>query len=103
MLNMESISRRGFIKKSMLVTSGTLLVPQFLKAFEKQDIQTSSDRILIILQLSGGNDGLNTIVPYRNDHYYQLRPTLGIEKEKVIKISDELGFNPALGKISGSV
>ncbi len=80
----------------MLATSGSLLVPQFLKAFETHGFQQESDRILIILQLSGGNDGLNTVIPYRNDRYYKARPTLGIPKEKAILLSDELGFNPAL-------
>ena len=81
-----------------LLGGGSLLVPQFLKAFEGRRFQDSSDRILIIVQLSGGNDGLNTVVPFHNDLYYQLRPTLGIAKEKVLKASDELGFNPALLK-----
>lgn len=99
---MENVSRRGFLKKSMLVTSGSLLMPQFLKALEHPltyQEGNGQDRILIILQLSGGNDGLNTIVPYRNDLYYQMRPTLGIRKENVLKVSDELGFNPALASL----
>lgn len=99
---MENVSRRGFLKKSMLVTSGSLLMPQFLKALEHPLAHqggNAQDRILIILQLSGGNDGLNTIVPYRNDLYYQMRPTLGIRKENVLRVSDELGFNPALASL----
>src|SRR3954470_7316778 len=101
---MESLSRRGFLKRSLLATSGSMLVPQFLKAFETPDrfhhlATNSDDRILIVLQLSGGNDGLNTIIPFRNDLYYQLRPTLGIKKENLLTISDELGFNPALASL----
>jgi uncharacterized protein (DUF1501 family) len=46
--------------------------------------------------LSGGNDGLNTIVPFRNDIYYRERPTLAIQPDKVLKLNDELGLNPAL-------
>ncbi|CAN5486915.1 DUF1501 domain-containing protein [soil metagenome] len=80
----------------MLATSGALLVPQFLKAFESHQFQNDSDKVMIILQLSGGNDGLNTVIPYRNDTYYQLRPGLGIGKDKILAVSDELGFNPAL-------
>ena len=83
----------------MLASAGSLFIPQFLKPFEKGTFQNQSDQILIVLQLSGGNDGLNTIVPYRNDLYYQLRPTLGVPKEKVLKVSDTLGFNPALGSL----
>jgi len=93
---MKNISRRGFLQRSMFATSGALLIPQFLKAFESNALQNDSEKILIILQLSGGNDGLNTIVPYRNDTYYQLRPNLGIAKDKILRASDELGFNPAL-------
>ena len=46
--------------------------------------------------MSGGNDGLNTVVPYTNDEYYRVRPTLGIKEDKVLKISDEFGFHPSL-------
>ncbi len=93
---MKNLSRRGFIKRSLMATSGSMLVPQFLKAFERHGLPESSDKILIVLQLSGGNDGLNTVIPYRNDLYYQARPTLGIAKEKIITLTPELGFNPAL-------
>ena len=49
--------------------------------------------------MSGGNDGLNTIIPFRNDLYYQNRPTLGIEQNKVLQLTDELGFNPAMSAL----
>ncbi len=56
------------------------------------------DRILVVFELSGGNDGLNTVVPYTNDLYYKLRPTLGIKPQKVRKLDDRWGLNPgALG------
>ncbi len=51
--------------------------------------------ILVIVQLAGGNDGLNTVVPFEDDHYYQLRPGLGVPKNKVLRLDDHLGFNPA--------
>lgn len=91
-------SRREFLKTSALATAGTMLIPSFLKAFESSPIQLG-DKKLVILQLSGGNDGLNTIVPYRNDLYYQLRPQLGMAADKVLKVSDELGFHPALASL----
>ena len=96
---MEKISRRGFIQKSVFATAGTMLVPQFLKAWERPFLEEG--KILIVLQLSGGNDGLNTIIPFRNDVYYQSRPKIGIKPEKIIKISDELGFNSALERLQG--
>jgi uncharacterized protein (DUF1501 family) len=50
----------------------------------------------VILQLSGGNDGLNTVIPFRNDLYYKARPRLGIEKTKTLSLTDEVGLHPAL-------
>ncbi|GHN00178.1 hypothetical protein WSM22_16670 [Cytophagales bacterium WSM2-2] len=76
-----------------------MLIPQFLKAWERPLIE--GDRILVVLQLSGGNDGLNTIVPFTNDIYFQSRPKLALKPEKILKISDELGFNAALEKLRG--
>lgn len=91
-------SRRAFIKKSAFATVGGMMIPNFLKAFEMQHLGQSqtTDKILVIIQLSGGNDGLNTIVPYRNDIYYKSRPSIAIPSDKVLKLNDEVGFNPAL-------
>jgi uncharacterized protein (DUF1501 family) len=86
-------SRRRFLKQSMLATAGTMLIPNFLKALENPVSGSKTDKILVIIQLSGGNDGLNTIVPYRNDLYYQHRPQLSIPKEKILRASDEMGFH----------
>ncbi len=56
----------------------------------------SEERILVVLELSGGNDGLNTVIPYADDAYYRHRPTIGIKPADVIKIDDHFGFNPGL-------
>src|SRR6516162_2849731 len=55
----------------------------------------SHDRILVVVELSGGNDGLNTVVPYGDDAYYQARPRIGIAKKQVLKLDDHFGFHPA--------
>ncbi|MEX0619760.1 MAG: DUF1501 domain-containing protein [Pseudohongiellaceae bacterium] len=55
-----------------------------------------NERILVVVELSGGNDGLNTVVPFQNDHYYRLRPTLAIPKNEALTISDDIGFHPSL-------
>lgn len=55
-----------------------------------------TDRVIILVQLSGGNDGLNTIIPFRNDIYYQKRPTIGIRQNECIQLSDELGMHPKM-------
>lgn len=72
-----------------------LAVPAFLKPFES--FAKGTGRKLVVIQLGGGNDGLNTIVPYRNDIYYALRPQLAIRPNEVLRLNDELGFNPEMG------
>lgn len=88
------MNRRDFIKQSTLV-SGSILLPSFLKPLSALGNSTGNKK-LVVIQLSGGNDGLNTIVPYRNDIYYKVRPSISIAKDAVLKLNDELGFNPAL-------
>nr|MBK9652227.1 DUF1501 domain-containing protein [Bacteroidota bacterium] len=88
------MNRRDFIKQSALV-SGSILLPSFLKPLSALGNSTGNKK-LVVIQLSGGNDGLNTIVPYRNDIYYKVRPSISIAKDTVLKLNDELGFNPAL-------
>jgi uncharacterized protein (DUF1501 family) len=75
-----------------------MLIPHFLKAFELNRLGAApvSGKTLVIVQLSGGNDGLNTVVPFRNDIYYRERPTLAVSRDKLLTINDEIGLNPAL-------
>jgi uncharacterized protein (DUF1501 family) len=89
------MDRRKFLKQSSLASS-LFFVPSFIKAFEQVASSSLGYKRLVIIQLSGGNDGLNTIVPYRNDLYYKERPTLAIPKNKIIKLNDELGLHPSL-------
>ncbi len=92
------MKRRNFLRQSALASVGTMLIPNFLKAFELQNLAQESfkQKILVIVQWSGGNDGLNTLVPYRNDIYYRERPRLAVPATEVLKLNDELGFNPVL-------
>jgi uncharacterized protein (DUF1501 family) len=53
-------------------------------------------RALVVVQLGGGNDGLNTVVPYTDSTYYKLRPSLGIKADQVLKLDDTLGLNPSM-------
>jgi uncharacterized protein (DUF1501 family) len=93
-----ALSRRNFLKISSLAST-TLFMPEFLKAFERRSFIDANGKILIVIQLSGGNDGLNTIIPYRNDIYYKSRPMIGIKKEDAINLTDDVGLNPALKNI----
>jgi uncharacterized protein (DUF1501 family) len=60
---------------------------------------TKKDPVLAVLQLSGGNDGINTIVPYGDPHYADSRPTVRVSEDQVLKINDHVGFNPAMALI----
>jgi len=91
------MNRRKFMQLSAL-GSASLLVPGFVKSFaagNAADVNVNG-RKLIVLQLSGGNDGLNTVIPVRNDIYYRSRPVIGIRREDTLGLSDELGLNPVL-------
>jgi len=87
--------RKEFLQIGSLATA-SLMLPKFLKALERKDMVPSGNKVVVILQLSGGNDGLNTVIPFRNDFYYKARPRLGIEKTKTLLLNDEVGLHPAL-------
>ena len=87
--------RREFLQIGSLATA-SLMLPKFLKAFDGKTIVPPGNKVLVVLQFSGGNDGLNTVIPIRNDIYYKSRPGLRIEKDKALPLTDEAGINPAL-------
>lgn len=89
------IKRKEFLKVGSLATA-SMLLPKFLKAFETINQMPIGNKAVVILQLSGGNDGLNTVIPYRNDLYYKARPKLGIAKDKTLTLTDDAGLHPAL-------
>ena len=90
-------SRRDFLKDLTMI-SATLSAPTFLVRSLRgaQASMAGSGRILVVIELAGGCDGLNTIVPYTNDFYYQARPTLAIDPQSVLPLDDQLGFHPSL-------
>jgi uncharacterized protein (DUF1501 family) len=79
------MNRKSFIQASSLATA-SLMMPSFLKAFEGKNnkLVPAGNKVLVVLQLSGGNDGLNTIIPITNDIYYRERSKIGIEKTAAI-------------------
>jgi uncharacterized protein (DUF1501 family) len=87
--------RKEFLQIGSLATA-SLMMPKFLKAFEKKAAVPQGNKVMVVLQFSGGNDGLNTVIPIRNDIYYNSRPTLGIQKDKALQLTDDVGINPAL-------
>jgi len=89
------IKRREFLQVGSLATA-SFMVPKFLKAFEGKSIVPPGNKVVVVLQLSGGNDGLNTVIPVRNDIYYRSRPRIGVAREKAISLTDEVSLHPAL-------
>jgi len=89
------MKRREFVKNTTLASS-LFMVPSFVKAFDEVIAKTLGYKRLVVIQLSGGNDGLNTVVPYTNDIYYKSRPGIAISKSEVLKVTDDLGFHKNL-------
>lgn len=100
-------TRRDFLKTSLVGGALTWTVPGFLHATMQQLHAATTDSltqgatgkdgpILVVLQLSGGNDGLNTVVPLGNDHYHKARPQLGLAEKDCLKLDDATGLHPAL-------
>lgn len=87
--------RKEFIQLGSLATA-SVFMPQFLKAFESGKLVPPGNKVTVIIQLSGGNDGLNTVIPYRNDLYFKNRPKLGIQKNAALSLTDEAGLHPSL-------
>ncbi|MFQ3296113.1 MAG: hypothetical protein ACI9K4_001822 [Polaribacter sp.] len=92
------MKRRNFLRQSTLASS-LFFVPNFVKAFEQVAKASLGYKKLVIVQLSGGNDGLNTIVPFTNDIYYENRQGISIPKNDLIKATDDLGFNKSLAPL----
>ena len=92
------MKRREFIKNTSLASS-LFMVPSFVKAFENVATTSLGFKKLVIIQLSGGNDGLNAVVPFQNDIYYSKRPGISIPKNEVLRLNDDLGFHKSLAPL----
>jgi len=89
------INRRKFLQLGSLAT-GSAMLPKFLKAFESRVLGAGANKVLVVLQLSGGNDGLNTVIPLGNDIYYRQRPGISISNGQALTLQSDAGLHPAL-------
>jgi uncharacterized protein (DUF1501 family) len=99
------ITRRKLLGSSIAAVGVGALSPSWLPAAVHAQEQSGQDpiaathpdgRILVVVQMSGGNDGLNTVVPYADDAYQKARPTLRIAQDKVLALDDHIGLHPSL-------
>jgi uncharacterized protein (DUF1501 family) len=106
----DLITRRRFLRTSLLGAALTWTVPVFLdRTFLELHATTlnsalpastgKDNPILVVIQLAGGNDGLNTVIPFAQDAYYALRPTLAVPKTSVLDLNGAVGLNPALAPL----
>ncbi|MHB1423481.1 MAG: DUF1501 domain-containing protein [Gemmataceae bacterium] len=92
-------TRRQFLTRSLQGSSLLALgavVPEFL-ANTARAAEKGKDTVLVVIEMTGGNDGLNTVIPYADDLYHKYRPTLGYKKDDVVRLNDHLGLNPGMG------
>ncbi|HVK15478.1 MAG TPA: DUF1501 domain-containing protein [Fimbriiglobus sp.] len=90
--------RRTFLARSLKTSSLVALgatVPGFVTRTARA-AAPGKETVLVVLEMTGGNDGLNTVVPYADDLYHKARPTLRFTKEQVVKVDDHIGLHPAL-------
>lgn len=97
-------TRREFLRRGAQ-GAGLLAFSRFAPAFLVQSAHAQSPapekdrRILVLVQLAGGNDGLNTVVPYADPHYRRLRPNLALPEAQVLKLNDHLALHPACAEL----
>ena len=100
-------TRREFLQKSLGLVAAASTVPTFLSRtalaltnpFAAPLVKARDDRVLVVVQLGGGNDGMNTVIPFGHESYYRARPTLAVPQNKVLRINDELGLHPNLAPL----
>lgn len=104
-------TRRVFLQKGMTLLAASATVPTFLDqtvlavanpedSSRTQQPTGRDGKILVVVQLSGGNDGLSTVIPYADDTYHRLRPTIGHDANTVHKLNDYVGLHPNLGPVA---
>src|SRR5947209_165157 len=106
---MMRLSRRALIKDGLLVVSAGMVMPAIFsrgiasaraQALDGVRVaQTANERTLIVVQMAGGNDGLNTVVPFTDALYHKMRPTLAIPESKVLHLDTRLGLHSNLAPL----
>jgi uncharacterized protein (DUF1501 family) len=102
------MTRREFVNKGLTIVAAGATAPMFLtrtalalnnpwdQSLTAAAAARSDGPVLVVVQMGGGNDGLNTVVPFSRDEYYRARPKLAVPQQSVLRINGELGFHPGL-------
>jgi uncharacterized protein (DUF1501 family) len=93
------LSRRAFLQSSTLIALAPV-VPGFLGRTARAAEPKRDARVLVVIQLDGGNDGINTVVPFADEGYAKHRLTLRLRREQLVKVNDRVGLHPALGDVA---
>ncbi len=105
---MAILSRRKFLQQGATLIAAGWAVPSFIAETARimdrgvrfaPPAEAAARRILVIVQLAGGNDGLNTLIPYGDSTYYSMRPSLAIARSSVLPLTDYVGLHPSLTRI----
>lgn len=102
----SNLTRRELLAKGTMIAVG-LSTPRWLAAVAHGDLiraargrKVDPDNILVVCQLSGGNDGLNTVVPFADPLYAKARPTLALKGDEVLHLNDTMGLHPTMGGLA---
>ena len=110
-MTLGMMTRKEFLRKGLTIVAAGATAPMFLtrtalalnNPWDQSLTASAAGRgdgpVLVVVQLGGGNDGLNTVVPYAHDEYYQARPRLAVPRESVLRVTDEVGFHPGLAPL----
>lgn len=103
----SELNRREFLKRGVaLVSLGSVMPAVFVRAVFAEESRSSNaaikqGRVLVVLQMAGGNDGLNTVVPFADGRYYDARPGLYVSEETVLRLNDRIGLHPSMTAMKG--
>jgi uncharacterized protein (DUF1501 family) len=100
------MQRRAFVSTSLgVAVLGGVMPLGLMRAASAQTAPLAAtsidpDNVLVVIQLAGGNDGLNTVIPYTDDAYHRARPVIGLDPKTVLRVDDRIAFNPALAGLN---